>query len=107
MPPVVQHARNAEHDQYADRQDQVVNLARAGYNVGLLNQREIVILMRELVLFIGPKSKSAAISQMRNASVSSAYRFNGMVLRNSEKPSSVLDSGRDERLQPPTRRSAR
>ena len=46
--------------------------------------------------FIGPKSKSAAISQMRNASVSSAYRFNGMVLRNSEKPSSVLDSGRDE-----------
>ena len=33
---------------------------------------------------------------MRNASVSSAYRFNGMVLRNSEKPSSVLDSGRDE-----------
>ena len=47
----VQHACNAEHDQYADRQDQVVNLARSGYNVSLLNQREIVILMRKLVLF--------------------------------------------------------
>ena len=47
----VQHACNAEHDQYADRQDQIVNLARAGYNVGLLNQREIVVLVCKLVLF--------------------------------------------------------
>ena len=45
---------------------------------------------------IAEKSKSAAISQMRNSSVRMAYRFIGMVFMNSEKPSIVLDSGREE-----------
>ena len=45
---------------------------------------------------IGPKSKSAPISQIRKPMVSSAYRFIGMVCKNSENPSMVLDSGSEE-----------
>ena len=45
---------------------------------------------------IAEKSKSAAISQTRKISVRMAYRFIGMVFMNSEKPSIVLDSGREE-----------